>query len=178
MIEIASHTAVWYHTGLLPVPIRWVLIRDPQQCFDPQALLCTDLTRDPLTIVSWFVRRWQVEVTFQEVRRTLGVETQRQWAEHAIARTTPCLLALFSLVTLLADRLVRQSTLCPFRRMPGTARRGPRLRMPWPPCVSIIGGKWVFAGPVAKAIWENSHELYGSLWSMLCVVRPDGQSRA
>ena len=52
-----------------------------------------------------------MEVTFQEVRRTLGVETQRQWSDLAIARTTPCLLALFSLVTLLADRLVRQGTL-------------------------------------------------------------------
>ena len=111
VIEIHSRTAVWYHTGLLPVPIRWVLIRDPQERFDPQALLCTDLAQSPLTIVSWFVRRWQVEVTFQEVRKNLGVETQRQWAEQAIARTTPCLLALFSLVTLLADRLVRQGSM-------------------------------------------------------------------
>ena len=111
VIEICSRTAVWYHTGLLPVPIRWVLIRDPLQRFDSQALLCTDLTQSPLTIVSWFVRRWQVEVTFQEARRTLGVETQRQWAEQAIARTTPCLLGLFSLVTLLADRLVHKNTL-------------------------------------------------------------------
>jgi len=111
VIEIASRTAVWYHTGLPAVPIRWVLIRDPQERFDPQALLCTDLQQSPLTIVSWFVRRWQVEVTFQEVRRTLGVETQRQWVEQSIARTTPCLFALFSVVTLLADRLVRQGTL-------------------------------------------------------------------
>jgi DDE superfamily endonuclease len=110
VIEILSRTAVWYHTGLPAVPIRWVLIRDPEQRFDPQALLCTDLQQSPLTIVSWFVRRWQVEVTFQEVRRTLGVETQRQWAPQAIARTTPCLLAVFSLVTLLADRLVRRGT--------------------------------------------------------------------
>lgn len=88
-----------------------MLIRDPQQRFDPQALLCTDLTQSPLTIVSWFVRRWQVEVTFQEARRTLGVETQRQWVQQAIARTTPCLLAVFSLVTLLAGRLVRPGTL-------------------------------------------------------------------
>jgi hypothetical protein len=93
------------------VPIRWVLIRDPAQRFDPQALLCTDLNQSPLTIVSWFVRRWPVEVTFQEVRRTLGVETQRQWTDQAIARTTPCLLGVFSLVTLLADRLVQGGTL-------------------------------------------------------------------
>jgi hypothetical protein len=58
VIEICSHTAVWYHTGLPPVPIRWVLIRDPQERFDPQALLCTDLNQSPLTVVSWFVRRW------------------------------------------------------------------------------------------------------------------------
>ena len=111
LIEIYSRTAVWYHTGLPPVPIRWVLIRDPLRRFDPQALLCTDLRQSPLTIVSWFVRRWQVEVTFQEVRRTLGVETQRPWTQSAMARTTPCLLAVFSLVTLLADRLARQDTL-------------------------------------------------------------------
>ena len=111
VIEICSRTAIWYHTGLLPVPIRWVLIRDPLQQFDSQALLCTDPTQSPLTIVSWFVRRWQVEVTFQEVRKSLGVETQRQWTQQAIARTTPCLLALFSVVTLLADRLVRQGRL-------------------------------------------------------------------
>jgi hypothetical protein len=111
VIEVCSRTAVWYHTGLPAVPIRWVLIRDPQQRFDPQALLCTDLQQSPLTIVSWFVRRWQVEVTFQEARTSLGVESQRQWADQAIARTTPCLLALFSLVTLLADRLVRQGRL-------------------------------------------------------------------
>jgi DDE superfamily endonuclease len=111
LIEVCTRTAVWYHTGLPPVAIRWVLVRDPAQRFTPQALLCTDLNQSPLTIVSWFVRRWQVEVTFQEVRTTLGVETQRQWADQAIARTTPCLLALFSLITLLADRLVRQGTL-------------------------------------------------------------------
>ena len=104
-VEIASATAVWRHGGLPVVPIRWVLIRDPERRFAPQALLCTDPARDPAQIVAWFVRRWQVEVTFQEVRAHLGVETQRQWPDKAIARTTPCLLALLSITTLLADRL-------------------------------------------------------------------------
>ena len=105
MIEIASATAVWQHGGLPVVPVRWVLIRDPQNRFTPQALLCTDLARDPVQIVGWFVQRWQVEVTFQQARTHLGIETQRQWSDKAIARTTPCLLALFSIVTLLASRL-------------------------------------------------------------------------
>jgi DDE superfamily endonuclease len=104
-VEVCSATAVWRHAGLPVLPIRWVLLRDPRHRFDPQALLCTDPARDPLQIVGWFVRRWQVEVTFREVRDHLGVETQRQWSDRAIARTTPCLLALFSIITLLAARL-------------------------------------------------------------------------
>ena len=100
--EVASATAVWYHGGLPPVPIRWVLIRDPPGRFAAQAVLCTDTAADPAQILAWFVLRWQVEVTLEEVRRHLGVETQRQWSELAIRRTTPALLGLFSLVTLWA----------------------------------------------------------------------------
>lgn len=80
-------------------------MRDPLGRFDPQALLCTDPAQDPVQILRWFVQRWQLEVTFREVREHLGVETQRQWSDQAIARTTPCLLGLFSLVTLLAAQL-------------------------------------------------------------------------
>lgn len=85
-----------------PVPIRWVLIRDPRAVFATQALLSTDLTVTPEQIVAWFVLRWQMEVTLEEVRRHLGMETQRQWTDLAIGRTTPALLGLFALVTPLA----------------------------------------------------------------------------
>jgi hypothetical protein len=103
-IEIVSATCVWYHSGMPVVPIRWVVIRDPKERFAAQALVCTDVHADPLQIVSWFVLRWQLETTFQAVRTHLGVETQRQWNALAIARTTPVLLGLFSLVTLLAHQ--------------------------------------------------------------------------
>jgi hypothetical protein len=106
-VELASGTAVWYHNGLPAVPIRWVLIRDPLGKFEAQALLCTDLEAIPEQIVAWFVLRWQVEVTFEESRRHLGIETQRQWSDLAILRTTPALLGLFSLVTLLVHRLLQ-----------------------------------------------------------------------
>jgi len=101
-VEVASGMAVWYHTGMVSVPIRWVLVRDPLEEFKPQALLSTNLESDPVEMLGWFVRRWQVEVTFEEARVHLGMETQRQWSEKAIARTTPVVLALFSIVTLLA----------------------------------------------------------------------------
>src|SRR4030095_12271083 len=84
LIELASGTAVWYHTGLPPVPIRWVLVRDPLGKFETRALLCTPLDQEPRAILQWFLWRWQVEVTFQEVRTHLGVETQRQWSDLAI----------------------------------------------------------------------------------------------
>ena len=69
IVEVASAIAVWYSTGLPTVPLRWVLIRDPQEEFSTQALLCTDLEVKPERIISWFVRRWQMEATFQEVRQ-------------------------------------------------------------------------------------------------------------
>ncbi len=104
-VEIVSQTAVWYHPGKPPVPIRWVLIRDPLHQFDSQALLCTDPAISPAQIIEWFVLRWQIEVTFQETRAHLGVETQRQWSDRAISRTTPVLLGLFSWITLAAHLL-------------------------------------------------------------------------
>jgi len=107
-LDLASGTAVWYHSGLPVVPIRWVLIRDPLGKFAPQALLSTDLTLAAQQIVEWFVLRWQLEVTFEEARAHLGVETQRQWSDLAIVRTTPALLGLFSLITLFAHHLLQQ----------------------------------------------------------------------
>jgi hypothetical protein len=101
-VEIMSATGVWSHAGMPPLPIRWVLVRDPQGKFEPQALLCTDLTGDPVQILEWFVLRWRLEVTWQEARAHLGMETQRQWNARTIARTTPVLLGLFSMITLWA----------------------------------------------------------------------------
>jgi len=100
---------VWYSTGLFAVPVRWVMVRDTEGGFATQALLCTDLDADPQKIVRWFVMRSQLEVTFQEVRRHLGLETQRQCSELAIRRTTPALLGLFSLVTLFAHQRMRKT---------------------------------------------------------------------
>lgn len=114
-VEITSGTSVWYHTGMPAVPIRWVLVRDPQEKFEAQAFLCTRVETQPQQILEWFVRRWRVEVSFEEARAHLGVETQRQWSEKAIARTTPTLFALYSIITLVAARLMESNNL-PVRR--------------------------------------------------------------
>lgn len=111
-VEVATDTAVWYHAGKPPVAIRWLLIRDPQKEFDPQALLSTHLDHTPEQMLTWFVRRWTMEVTFEEARAHLGMETQRQWNERAIARTTPALLSLYSIVTLTAHLLIEKGAAC------------------------------------------------------------------
>ena len=102
VLAIVAATAIWYHAGLPPAPIRWVLVRDPAGRREPQAFLSTNLDDKPEAILGRFVWRWRIETTFQEVRRHLGVETQRQWSDLAIHRTTPVRLGLFSLVTLWA----------------------------------------------------------------------------
>jgi hypothetical protein len=113
LVEIASGTALWHRGGVPPVPIRWLLVRDPEGEFEPQAFLATDINARPCDILAWFVSRWQVEVTFAEVRAHLGVETQRQWSDKAILRTTPALLGLFSIVTLWANDLAKSRKLKP-----------------------------------------------------------------
>jgi hypothetical protein len=102
---VFSRIALWHTPGLPPVEIRYVLVCDPKGKLRMEAFFCTDLQATPVQILKWAVMRWSVEVTFEEARAHLGLETQRQWSDQAIARTTPVLLALFSLVTLMALRL-------------------------------------------------------------------------
>ena len=89
-----------------------MLIRDPQEDFKPQALLSTNLAYMPEQILSWFVRRCTMEVTFEEARAHLGMETQRQWNDRAIARATPALLSLYSSITLTAHLLLEKGATC------------------------------------------------------------------
>jgi len=107
----STATALWYTPGKAPVAVRWVIVRDPNGEFEDTPILCTDLEATAQQIIEWFVVRWNIEVTFEELRAHLGVETQRQWSKRAIERTTPCLFGLFSLITLMAVGLVSQHQL-------------------------------------------------------------------
>jgi DDE superfamily endonuclease len=101
-LELATGTALWHTDGFEPLPIRWALVRDPQGWLSPYALFCTDPAVDAPAILAAYLQRWNVEVTCEEARAHLGLETQRQWTTRAVGRTTPCLLGLFSVVVLLA----------------------------------------------------------------------------
>jgi hypothetical protein len=161
-LEVASDTAIWYSTGLAAVPLRWVLIRDPEEEFDIQGLLCTDRDAEPGRIISWFVRRWQMESTFQEVRQPLGFETQRHWSERAIRRVAPALLGLFSLVALFADQQKG--------RMPNAMRGAAWYDKPHPTFSDALAlvrkGLWAqeatFCGSARETDMVKSHECSSS----------------
>lgn len=104
-IEYITFTCLWYHAGSTPVTLRIVLVKTPGGKNEAEAFFCTDINLKPTQIIRYFVLRWNIEVTFEETRAHLGVETQRQWSDKAIARTTPLLMGLFSFVTLVALKM-------------------------------------------------------------------------
>ena len=104
-LDVATGTALWYTPRHDPLPIRWVLVRDPLGKLAPTAFFATDQNATPCQILAWVIQRWGIEVTFEEVRAHLGFESQRQWSPNAILRTSPALLGLFSFVTRLAHQL-------------------------------------------------------------------------
>ncbi len=114
-IEYTSGTALWHHGGKPIVPILWVLVRYPDGRREPEAFLCTDTSADPRDVLGCFNRRWAVETTYEEARAHLGMETQRQWSDPAIFRTTPVLLGLYSVVTLYVHQNAERLALSPRR---------------------------------------------------------------
>jgi hypothetical protein len=110
-LDITSGQSLWHTPGHDPLPIAWVLVRDPFGKLESRVFFTTDLMVSPLQLLAWIILRWGVEVTFEEVRAHLGFETQRQWNSQAIQRTSPAILGLFSLVTLLAHHLLGESPL-------------------------------------------------------------------
>lgn len=139
---LLSGVCLWYLAGLAPVAIRWVLVVDPSAKRRPAAFFSTDRTMTPQQIVENFVLRWNVEVTFEEARRHLGLETQRQWSDLAIARTTPVLLSLFSLVCLMAHHLTAAGKL-----LPGLDRLVPKTEATFSDVLALV----------RRAIWAEKY---------------------
>ena len=164
-LDLATGTALWHRAGNPPLPIRWVLLRDPAGKLPPAALCCTDPAVAAAQLVEWFVARWNLEVTFEEVRAHLGFETQRQWSARAVGRTTPCLLGLFSLVVVLALTLHPQQL--PIRRAAWYAKeeatfadalaavRG-HLRQRWNCAESAAAADLI---PIPRPLWNSLTEL-------------------
>src|SRR3954447_11857390 len=166
-VAAATGTALWYHPGAPTVALRRVLLRDPAGQFEPQALLSTDPRVPPAQIIAWFVARWPLEVTFQEARAHLGVETQRQWSDLAILRTTPALLGLFSLLTLFAQARLDGQPL-PVRRAAWYAKSAPTFSDPLPFVRQCLWPVTVFsASPASDDVVEIPRALFDRLTDTL-----------
>ncbi len=110
-VKYLTNTAMWGVDGFFPIAIRWVLVVDPTDEMDALPLMSTDVHLTATKIIELYVDRWGLEVTFQEAREHLGVETQKQWSDKAIARTTPVLIALYTMVCLIGHRLNEEAPL-------------------------------------------------------------------
>lgn len=142
-LRIQTGINLWYKSGEKPLKIRWVLVANPEKPDEYEAFFSTDIHLSPKKIIEWFVLRWNIEVTFQEVRAHLGVETQRQWSDKAIGRTTPVLMALYSLTCAFAYEM--------------------RKTVEWHPAVAAWydkGDQFTFSDTLAmvkRSIWSEKH---------------------
>jgi DDE superfamily endonuclease len=164
-MDVATGTALWHRDGMAPLPLRWVLLRDPSAKRQPFALFCTDQERSMLQIIACYVSRWEVEVTFEEARAHLGVQTQRQWSTRAVGRTTPCLLGLFSVVLLLADQL--HPTLLATRQAAWYTKAAPTFADALAAVRRRLWAEMNRPSPLSTAVADNSPTPFPALLDML-----------
>jgi hypothetical protein len=159
VLDWTTGTALWYSTGTTPLPIRWVLARDPSGQLPTRAYFSTDLQQPAATIITDMVKRWSIEVTFEESRTHLGLETQRQWNDLAIERTTPALFGLFSLVALFGQALYPNRSL-------------PLLQSAWYHKTEASFGDLLAL--VRRALWGNfNYQTCAVIPDMLLIPRSD-----
>lgn len=112
-VELIGGTGHWYKGGSGLVPVRWVFVHDVTGTHRDEYFYSTDPSLTDAQIVSLYTGRWSIEVTFQEVRAHLGFTTPRNWSAKSVLRTAPCLLGLFSVVSLIFARHARDKRIKP-----------------------------------------------------------------
>jgi hypothetical protein len=111
-VKYLTGVAIWYSTALsVPLKIRWVIVQEPGAAERCLPLICNDISMKPHKIIEYYVARWSLEVTFEESRAHLGIETQRQWSDRSIERQTPFFLSTFSLICLVGHKMFTKGQL-------------------------------------------------------------------
>lgn len=101
-VLILTGINLWCPRGKRPLELTWVIVKDPEGKMEPIFLASSSTKLSPLKILTYFIRRWNIEVTFQEAREHLGFDTQRNWSDKAVDRVTPCVLGMYTLTVLIA----------------------------------------------------------------------------
>lgn len=99
-VEIVTGKGWWYRAGDGIVEVLWVYVHDLTGTHRDEYFYTTDLKLTPKQIIEYFTGRWAIEVTFQEARQYLGVETTRGWCRQTVLRAEPCLFGLYTVVAL------------------------------------------------------------------------------
>jgi hypothetical protein len=105
-LDVLTGTCLWYHNTVGGVPIRWILTKDPSGKNKPLAILVTDLRICAEQAIRFFVGRWPIETTFQEINQHLGLETIHTWSDLSVNRTAPVIIASYSIACLIVSESV------------------------------------------------------------------------
>lgn len=108
-LDVLTGTCLWYHNTVGGVPIRWIITKDPTGKNKPIALLVTDFRINAEQAIAFFVGRWSIETTFQEINQHLGLETIHTWSDTSINRTAPTIIASYSLACLIVNESVKDT---------------------------------------------------------------------
>lgn len=100
-VRIKSGTGLWYKGGQGVVEVRWVFVQDEEGTHRDEYFFTTDMSLSPVEIVESYTGRWNIETTFQECKEHLGLSTTRNRTENSVRRSVPCLLGVYSLLTLM-----------------------------------------------------------------------------
>jgi len=100
-VQVCDGHGQWYRAGAGLVPVHWVFVRDAEGTRRDEYFYTTHDGFTPEQVVTLYTLRWNLEVAFQELRAHLGFETPRQRVEKSVLRMAPCLLGLFSVISLI-----------------------------------------------------------------------------
>jgi hypothetical protein len=101
-VQLTAGNGLWYsHRGGRLVPVRWVHVADAKNpSRREEYFYSTDTAMAPAELVGHYTGRWPIEVTIEEAKQRLGLGSTRQYKQSSVLRATPCILALYSLVSL------------------------------------------------------------------------------
>ena len=167
-VQIINDTGHWYKGGQGLVPIRWVFVRDDTGKRRDEYFYTTNPSFSAATIIHWFTCRWSIETTFQEMRAHLGFETTRGWAVKTVLRTGPCLLGLFSVVSLIYHEHLKQRA-PQLGHRPGYVKAEPTFSDAIAAVRRLFWEKTLFAQPLARdAMQKLPRQLRQLVFDQLC----------
>jgi len=144
-------------------------VRDVTRTRDDQYFYCTSpglLT--PEQIVAIYTMRWNIEVTFEEVRAHLGIEGLRHWCQRSVLRAAPCPFGLLSVVAMICHEHLKCHPVR-LRQRPGYEKSEPTFGDALATVRELFWTETVFQQPPFRRVWKKvPGELRRFLLAHLC----------